>query len=57
MRYALMRRRDPPVKPLVFLFVTVLVDMIGYGIVVPLLPFYAREYATGALLVGLLARL
>jgi DHA1 family tetracycline resistance protein-like MFS transporter len=31
-----------------------LVDMIGYGIVVLLLPFYAREYATGALLVGLL---
>jgi len=52
-----MRRRDPPVKPLVFLFVTVLVDMIGYGIVVPLLPFYAREYAPGAALVGVLGSL
>ncbi|HET7480443.1 MAG TPA: MFS transporter [Rubrobacteraceae bacterium] len=43
--------------PLVFLFVTVFVDMIGYGIVVPLLPFFARQYAEGALLVGLLGSL
>lgn len=47
----------PGRSPLAFLFVTVFVDMIGYGIVVPLLPFYAREYATGALLVGLLGSL
>src|SRR5215216_905063 len=31
--------------------------MVGYGLVVPLLPFYAREYATGAALVGLLGSL
>lgn len=42
---------------LVFLFVTVFVDMIGYGIVVPLLPFYAGPYASGAALVGLLGSL
>jgi MFS transporter, DHA1 family, tetracycline resistance protein len=47
------RRRSP----LVFLFATVFVDMIGYGIVVPLLPFYAGPYATGAVLVGLLGSL
>ena len=47
------RRRSP----LVFLFVTVFVDMIGYGIVVPLLPFYAGPYASGAVLVGLLGSL
>ena len=47
------RRRSP----LVFLFVTVFVDMIGYGIVVPLLPFYAGPYASGAMLVGLLGSL
>jgi len=41
----------------VFLFVTVFVDMIGYGIVVPLLPFYAGPYASGAVLVGLLGSL
>ena len=31
--------------------------MVGYGLVVPLLPFYAREHATGAALVGLLGSL
>ncbi len=31
--------------------------MVGYGLVVPLLPFYAREYATEAALVGLLGSL
>jgi hypothetical protein len=35
-------------SPLVFLFVTVLVDMVGYGLVVPLLPFYTRQHAGGA---------
>jgi MFS family permease len=44
-------------SPLVFLFVTVFVDMIGYGIVVPLLPFYASLYASGAVLLGLLGSL
>ncbi len=44
-------------SPLVFLFVTVFVDMVGYGIVIPLLPFYAREYSPGAVLVGILGSL
>ena len=41
-------------RPLAFLFVTVFVDMVGYGLVIPLLPFYAREHAAGAALIGLL---
>lgn len=44
-------------SPLAFLFVTVFVDMIGYGIVIPLLPFYAQQYAPGAVLIGLLGSL
>jgi DHA1 family tetracycline resistance protein-like MFS transporter len=44
-------------SPLLFLFVTVFVDMIGYGIVVPLLPFYVQQQAPGAVLVGLLGSL
>ncbi len=40
-----------------FLFVTVFVDMLGYGLVVPLLPFYAGGLANGALLVGTLGSL
>jgi len=43
--------------PLAFIFVTVFVDMVGYGLVIPLLPFYAREYAAGAAIVGLLGSL
>ena len=42
---------------LVFLFVTVFVDMVGYGLVVPLLPFYTRQHAAGAALVGVLGSL
>ena len=44
-------------SPLAFLFITVFVDMLGYGLVIPLLPFYAREHAAGAALVGLLGSL
>jgi DHA1 family tetracycline resistance protein-like MFS transporter len=44
-------------SPLAFIFFAVFVDMLGYGLVVPLLPFYAREHATGAALVGLLGSL
>jgi MFS transporter, DHA1 family, tetracycline resistance protein len=44
-------------SPLVFLFITVFVDMVGYGLVIPLLPFYTRQYAAGAALVGLLGSL
>ena len=40
-----------------FLFVTVFVDMVGYGIVVPLLPFYVRQHVPDALMVGLLGSL
>lgn len=40
-----------------FLFAAVFVDMLGYGLVVPLLPFYAGGPAGGALLVGTLGSL
>jgi len=39
---------------MVFIFITVLVDMLGYGMVVPLLPFYVQQQAGGALLAGAL---
>ncbi len=44
-------------SPLLFLFITIFVDMIGYGIVIPLLPFYAQQHAPGGVLVGLLGAL
>ncbi len=39
---------------LAILFVTVLVDMIGFGIVLPLLPYYAEEFGASPLDVTLL---
>ena len=42
-------------SPLVILFVTVFIDLIGFGIVLPLLPFYAEHFGANALLVGLLS--
>lgn len=36
------------------LFSTVLVDLIGFGIVLPLLPLYARDFGAGGFAVGLL---
>jgi len=42
-------------SPLVVLFVTVFIDLIGFGIVLPLLPFYAKHFGASALLVGLLS--
>jgi DHA1 family tetracycline resistance protein-like MFS transporter len=44
-------------SPLAFIFVTVFVDMVGYGLVVPLLPFYTQEHTPDATLVGLLGSL
>lgn len=44
-------------SPLSFLLVTVYVDVAGYGLVIPLLPFYAQRYSADATLVGLLASL
>jgi MFS family permease len=41
-------------RVLFFVFVTVLLDMVGFGIVIPLLPFYVRSMGGSAEVVGLL---
>jgi DHA1 family tetracycline resistance protein-like MFS transporter len=43
--------------PLLIIFGCVFVDMVGYGMIVPLLPFLVRERSESALLVGLLSSL
>ncbi|MDI6400940.1 MFS transporter [Balneolaceae bacterium ANBcel3] len=35
-------------------FLVVLIDLIGFGLVLPLLPFYASEFGASALVIGLL---
>jgi MFS transporter, DHA1 family, tetracycline resistance protein len=42
------------VSPLVIIFVTVFIDLLGFGIIIPLLPFYAQEYGANAFTIGLL---
>lgn len=35
-------------------FLVVLIDLLGFGIVLPLLPFYAKQFSAGAIAIGLL---
>ena len=41
-------------SPLIIIFLTVFIDLLGFGIIIPLLPFYAESYGANALTVGLL---
>ena len=41
--------------PLVIIFITVFIDLLGFGIIIPLLPFYAETFGASALVVGLLS--
>jgi multidrug resistance protein len=43
-----------PMAPLLVLFVTAFVDMIGLTMIVPILPFYATQFGASASVVGLL---
>jgi multidrug resistance protein len=42
------------VSPLVVIFVTVFIDLLGFGIIIPLLPFYAESFGASAFTIGLL---
>jgi MFS transporter, DHA1 family, tetracycline resistance protein len=42
------------VSPLVIIFVTVFIDLLGFGIIIPLLPFYAESFGASAFTIGLL---
>jgi len=41
-------------SPLVIIFITVFIDLLGFGIIIPLLPFYAESFGASALAIGLL---
>jgi DHA1 family tetracycline resistance protein-like MFS transporter len=42
-------------SPLVIIFFTVFIDLVGFGIVLPMLPYYAESFGASALTVGLLS--
>jgi DHA1 family tetracycline resistance protein-like MFS transporter len=41
-------------RPLFVIFLTIFVNLIGFGIIIPLLPFYAETFGASPLLIGLL---
>lgn len=41
-------------SPLIVIFLTVFIDLLGFGIIIPLLPFYAEAYGANAFTVGML---
>ncbi|HEY7290644.1 MAG TPA: MFS transporter [Vicinamibacterales bacterium] len=41
-------------RPLVIIFLTIFVNLVGFGIIIPLLPYYAESFGASPLVVGLL---
>ena len=46
--------QQPPRGAMGVIFLIVLADLLGFGVIIPLLPFYARKYAASDFQVGLL---
>jgi DHA1 family tetracycline resistance protein-like MFS transporter len=42
------------VRPLSIIFLTIFVNLVGFGIIIPLLPFYAQTFGASPLVIGLL---
>ncbi len=42
-------------SPRVVIFVTIFIDLLGFGIIIPLLPFYAETFGASAFTIGLLS--
>jgi MFS transporter, DHA1 family, tetracycline resistance protein len=41
-------------RPLLVIFLTIFVNLIGFGIIIPLLPFYAEKFGASPIVIGLL---
>jgi DHA1 family tetracycline resistance protein-like MFS transporter len=41
-------------RPLLIIFLTIFVNLIGFGIIIPLLPFYAESFGASPIVIGLL---
>jgi DHA1 family tetracycline resistance protein-like MFS transporter len=41
-------------RPLVIIFLTIFVNLVGFGIIIPLLPFYAQTFGASPFAIGLL---
>src|SRR5262249_17331922 len=47
--------RPRRMSPLTIIFITIFIDLIGFGIIIPLMPFYAETFGATAVTVGLLS--
>lgn len=41
-------------RPLIIIFITVFIDLVGFGIVIPVLPLYANQFGASPSIIGLL---
>src|SRR5574339_520952 len=41
-------------RPLLVIFLTIFVNLVGFGIIIPLLPFYAETFGASPIVIGLL---
>src|SRR3954452_8694387 len=41
-------------RPLTIIFLTIFVNLVGFGIIIPLLPYYAEQFGASPLVIGLL---
>ncbi len=41
-------------RPLLVIFLTIFVNLVGFGIIIPLLPFYAQTFGASPIVIGLL---
>lgn len=53
--FAKAQDKPPDRRALLFIFLTVFLDLLGVGILVPVIPFLIGEYSTAGLTVGLMA--
>lgn len=49
-----MAESKPPRSPLVIVYLTVFIDLLGFGIILPLLPYYAVEFGATGIWLGVL---
>src|SRR5262252_7992969 len=53
-RHSLQHHDDPMTRPLLIIFLTIFVNLIGFGIIIPLLPFYAEKFGAPPIVIGFL---
>ena len=42
-------------KPVIIIFITIFIDMLGFGIIIPILPIFSKELGAANYQVGLIA--